>query len=334
MIYSIGIDLGLYGAIALITPYLKDSIVIPTPKADKWVRPLEVGEAKGRGKTKTVLTEEDVFRTKGKNKGDRLYSQHPSWGGNILRHEAIVEAVKAGYDKDLYAVQSYLEDPGAQGGTRAGFDNSKTVGLNTYPWILAMEQLTCKQPWRVSVREWQTHPAIATWGKVDYSHDAKDKSEGKKHQAIALANELFSKNISFDMKKHGDGMADALLIGLYGALKFPPVVQMNAVDAWLALEHEQSNHLVIPTDIPFTEALIYAEDLSMEEYQQRLGSFNYGGSEAPSMERIKQGGIVGYVTLGERQRITSRVVYPDVVKFEMGGKAIAPYYDQLPHLIK
>jgi hypothetical protein len=136
------------------------------------------------------------------------------------------------------------------------------------------------------------------------------------------------------MKKHGDGMADALLIGLYGALKFPPVVKMNAIEAWFTLEHEQSNYLSIPTDIPFTEALIYAEDLSMEEYRQRVSSFNYGGSEVPFMEGIKQGGIVGYVTLGEHQRITSRVVYPDVVEFEMGGKAIAPYYDQLPHLIK
>jgi hypothetical protein len=334
MVYSIGIDLGLYGAIALITPYLKDSIVISTPKADKWIRPLEVGETKGKGKKKTILKEEDVFRTKGKNKGDRLYTQHPSWGGNILRHETIIEAIQSRHDGNLSAVQSYLEDPGAQGGTRAGFDNSKTVGMNTYPWILAMEQLTCKQPWRVSVREWQSHPAIATWGKADYTHEAKDGSEGKKHQAIALANELFSKDISFDMKKHGDGMADALLIGLYGALKFPPVVKMDAVEAWFALEHEQSNYLSIPTDIPFTEALIYAKDLSMEEYQQRVSNFYYGGSESPPMEGIKRGGIVGYVTLGEHQRISSRVVYPDVVKFEMGKKAITPYYDQLPHLIK
>lgn len=322
-IYSIGIDPGYSGAIAFIGQYLSDSKVIPMPKAHPWLCPLPDNH-------------ENAFYKVGKNRGDRRFKTHDKWGCNIIFHDDIVDSI-CHLDLSLGGVQSYIEDPEAQGVGRAGLNNSKTVGLNIYPLIRSIQTITGTMPWSVTTKEWQSHPAIATFGKNDWGKGAKNKKEAKKHDAVTAANRIFDMNIPLDQ----DGLADALLIGLYGALKYPPVIEVDAVSAWVLL---QSNwgfpSMPIDSDLPFTEALVYARRVEEDEYQEvKDAVYDRLNLVAPPLDELRQDGIVGKVTLGDRivgdkkfwrmneYAVTDKVDFLPVA-FDMEGRSVKPYYHQ------
>lgn len=331
-IYSIGIDPGIYGAIAFVDQYIGNSKVIPMPKARPWLCPYPDDH-------------KDAFykvNCKGGKKGDRQFKTHDKWGCNIIFHDDVIDSI-CDLDLSLSRVQSYIEDPEAQGVGRAGLDNSKTVGMNVYPLLYATEAVTEKIPWSVTTQKWQSHPAIATYGQVDWTLGAKDKKKAKKHNAVATANKIFGMNIPPDQ----DGLADALLIGLYGALKYPPVVSVNAVEAWLILQSKWGfPSLPMDTNLPFAEALVYARRLNEEEYSTMKDViYDRLNIKVPPIEELPQEGIVGYVILGgyvdgikkfgrgNEQYVVNKEIFP-AIAFDMEGKSIKPYYHKLPHLIQ
>lgn len=335
-IYSIGIDPGYKGAIAFIRPYLHKSSVIRMPKATSWLCPIEDNR------------KDPFYKSNGKSfkKGDRRFSNHAKWGKGYIDHGDILTSIATVTDNCL-GIQSYIEDPQAQGQARASFDNSKTVGMNFYPLLYALSKVTERQPWSVTTGEWQRHPVIATYGKVDYMHHAPDQGAAKKHFAVGKAQELFKMAIAYE----DDGIADALLIGLYGALKYPPVISLNPIEAYYVLHGLNIHSLPIPSDIPFTEFLIYSKESTVterEDYMRQFSDSRVDCMGMPPLAELPAGGIVGYVTTtGEyidgdyawrfnqdnKQLITRRIVYPNVVPFEMKERRLAPYYHRLPHLI-
>ena len=357
-ILTIGIDPGEWGAIAAIDQYLAKSAVIPMPPFHPWTRPTE------------------NFYKVGQKKGNRKHSPHKEWGRGMLDPMEIVSEVTKALgmtflEEELQGLTSWMEEPGAQGGGRNSFSGSMSVGGESYLTAYAMQLLTGKLPWRCTPQQWQR--VAGTYGRADWEHGAmnipdiirqKGKFKGevneritakkrakvaKKHNSITTANEIFSKSISYEKageKKGKDGYADALLIGLYGALFFPAVVRMSPFEAWFVLNSEKALTIPLDTDIPFKEVLVYADTYD----RKRDGAIaealtDHFEVELPRPEDLKQGGIVGYVTTDgvvrkegkdwelPEQVITSRQVYSEAVSFEMGARTVAFFENKLPHLI-
>lgn len=365
-ILTIGIDPGEWGAIAAIDQYLAKSIVIPMPPFHPWTRPTE-----------------NFYKvnSKGHKKGDRMYSPHKEWGRGMLDPVDVCHGIREalgesfiGVDfmkKGLTGMSSWMEEPGAQGGGRNSFSGSMSVGGESYLTAYALLTLTGKLPWRCTPQQWQR--VAGTYGKADWEHGAMDipdiirqkgKFKGevneritakkrakvaKKHNSITTANEIFSKSISYEKAgeaKGKDGYADALLIGLYGALFFPAVVRMSPFESWFVLNSEKALTIPLDTDIPFKEVLVYADTYD----RKRDGAIaealtDHFEVELPRPEDLKQGGVVGYVTTDgvvrkegkdwelPEQVITSRQVYSEAVPFEMGARTVAFFENKLPHLI-
>ena len=335
-IYHIGIDPGEKGAIAFISPYLKESFVMPVPEYTPWHVPRE------RGK--------DIFyrvNGRGYKKGHRKYGTEKKEIAQYLNpfhaYDTIQNALATPEcQSPLWDIHSTIEIPGGQGGGRAGFANSKTVGGGISSWAAVIERLTGLQPFKYFPCEWQDHSVIKTKGRHDWEHEAKDKGEAKKHFSILRANEIFSLDLDFSQ----DGEADALLIGLFGALRFPPVVKLSPLNAWFVLEHPQSRTMPFHGDLPWEEALICVDTMTKKEYLERARELMeaFPSTPIPPLDKLKKGGLVGWVkTKGEyvstnkdwllpEQTIVSRKVYPDVVDYSQRG-LIHPYLHQLPHLI-
>jgi hypothetical protein len=339
--YAIGIDPGLNGAIAVIDQYLENSFAMRMELRD-WNRPVlptDVNLKAVPKKNKKKAT--DVFDPKSLA-GERYKIAHPLWGSQIVDMEKTLYILDKEYyqsdDNYFDGLFSFLEEPGNIGVKK--FSANLTVGNNIGLINEAIRTLTGNDSIRVSPSDWQDHPIIKTWGKVDWEHGAKTQKEAKKHFAISVVENLFKKSLSYSTD---DGLADALLIGLYGALLFPPVIKYPPALAGFYLHHSSS--ISIDSNIPFPEALIYAEERnSLVHSRVKDCLLEPLGIEPPPLETLPAEGIIGYVTLGDFNRpnmppeqasrvITSRRVYPTPIPFDMTGKTVTPYLNQLPHLI-
>lgn len=339
--YCFGFDPGLKGAVSAIALDIKKSRVANLPYR-YWERPVIddspfAFNKEGRRQDKNPTTLKKMNATRGKNRKLSI-----GWGRSILDFAELRSWLDL--EADAWGKLSFLEDP-------------KAVHLKSYQGTLssgcslalineAARSATGFDTERVEPATWQSNPKILSVGRVDWEHGAKDKKEAKKHYMMAIANELFS--LDLDFKKAGaDGLADALLIGFDGALRYPPVVKLPPVLAWFVLHSEKARTMPVPSNLPFDKFLIYSSNFldCKEENRQWAKNLVQAYSVEPPRNEDLPVGISGYVETngivlpyGEDwdewgQLVMSHIVYPRPVAFEMNGMVLKPYRNQLPHKI-